>query len=188
MGKGSRLTTSPSERYLGGCYGYSEGQGTVIGFPELAKDDVWSMVDGMVNGGDQTMNGSHDDWASRATPESNGSVNSIGSHRRSYRDDHRNVRGMSLAFDDSDNTTSSRILHQFRGQDSVEMSPRGCHMATSAPVNVPDWTKIYRVDLVESLHDSNDCIDDGDMKMVPPHEYLAREYAHNRKISGKLNF
>jgi hypothetical protein len=57
-------------------------------------------------------------------------------------------------------------------------------MATSAPVNVPDWSKIYRVNSVESLHDSDDGFDDQETEMVPPHEYLAREYARSRKTGG----
>ena len=101
--------------------------------------------------------------------------------RRIPRDDRHQVGGLSLAFDDSGKTASSRIVHQYRPQDGVTPSPRGHHMATSAPVNVPDWHKILRVDSVESLHDSDD---DRELEMVPPHEYLAREYAASRKMAA----
>lgn len=67
------------------------------------------------------------------------------------------------------------------------------HMASSAPVNVPDWSKILRVDSVESLHDmdNNGEFDDGggdESEMVPPHEYLAREYARSRKMAANSVF
>ncbi|XP_052200839.1 uncharacterized protein LOC127807203 [Diospyros lotus] len=177
MAKGGRkLTTSRSERLLGS---YNYGHGTGADTSELGEEDVWSMV-----GDDHTANGSVGEWSPRSAAESNGRVG-LRSHQRLPPDD-RNVGGLSLAFDDPGKTASSRIVHQFRSQDSV-VSPRGRHMATSAPVNVPDWSKIYRVDSVESLHDSDDGVDDHESEMVPPHEYLAREYrkmAANSVVEG----
>lgn len=188
MAKGRRLTTSRSERLLG-SYSYNEGQGSVNGAPELGEDDVWSMVDGMVNGNDHLMNGSRGAWSPSAGSESNGSLSSYRSHRiPPLSDDQRQAGGLSLAFEDPGKTASSpRILHQFRGQDGSMSSPRGRQMATSAPVNVPDWSKIYRVDSVESLHESDEG-DDQDSEWVPPHEYLAREYARSRKMAANSVF
>lgn len=57
-------------------------------------------------------------------------------------------------------------------------------MAASAPVNVPDWSKILLVDSVESLHDAGDGLDEDELEMVPPHEYLAR----SRKMAAKSVF
>ncbi|XP_057462819.1 protein S40-6-like [Actinidia eriantha] len=166
MAKGRKLTTSRSERYLGG-YSYGHSHGTVAEAEDLGEDDVWSVVEDMVNGGDQhSIGGSQGTWIPRAITESNPSA-SI--RRRGH------VGGLSLAFEDSGKTASPRIVHQLRGQDSVA-SPRRHNMATSAPVNVPDWSKIYRVNSVESLHDSDDGADYQDFEIVPPHEYLAREY------------
>lgn len=189
MAKGRRLTTSRSERLLG-SYGYNhQGQGAVNDAPELGEDDVWSMVDGMVNRDDQLTNGSHGAWAPSAGSGSNGSVSSYWSHRHPppMTDNQRQVEGLPLAFEDGSKTTSSpRIVHQFRGgQDGGVSSPHGRQMATSAPVNVPDWSKIYRVDSVESLHDSED---DPDSEWIPPHEYLAREYARSRKMAANSVF
>ncbi|KAL0310717.1 UNVERIFIED_CONTAM: hypothetical protein Sangu_2366400 [Sesamum angustifolium] len=179
MGKGRKLTTSRSERFLG-SFCYNQDQGTANGVaPELVEDEVWSFVDDTVNGDDHSASGG---WGSRASSETNGSFSSYSSRRPHPRTDHhqrRQVGGLSLAFDHSSNTTSPRIVHQFRAQDSVAESPRGRNMATSAPVNVPDWSKIYRVDSVESLHDSDDGWND-DPELVPPHEYLAREYARTQ--------
>ncbi|KAL1201765.1 Protein S40-5 [Cardamine amara subsp. amara] len=48
------------------------------------------------------------------------------------------------------------------------------YVATSAPVKVPDWSKILKV---ESMHSNNyaDVADsDWESGMVPPHEYVAR--------------
>ncbi|KAI5656789.1 hypothetical protein M9H77_25582 [Catharanthus roseus] len=177
MAKGRKLTTSRSERLLG-SYSYNNGHDLVNEQSELGEDDVWSTVDGLANGDEQSVEDSRGEWSPRATSDRNGSFNGYRSRRQQPpRPDghHRQVGGLSLAFDDSSKTASSRIVHQFRGQEGGGMaSPRGRHVATSAPVNVPDWSKIYRVDSVESLHDSDDGMDDHESDWVPPHEYLAR--------------
>lgn len=171
MAKGRKLTISRSERFL---YGYNHGQGTAEESPELRDDDLWSMVNH-----DETMiNGSAEEW----TPHAD--ANGFGAHRNMPRGVDRHVGGLSLAFNDGSGkgTSSSRIIHQFLGQES----PHGQHVATSAPVNVPDWSKIYRADSIESLQDSEG-VDDNEYEMVPPHEYLAREYrkmAANSVLEG----
>uniref|UniRef100_A0A1J3FNX3 Senescence regulator n=1 Tax=Noccaea caerulescens TaxID=107243 RepID=A0A1J3FNX3_NOCCA len=48
------------------------------------------------------------------------------------------------------------------------------HVATSAPVQVPDWSKILKVESVESLHNNDVADGDWESEMVPPHEYVAR--------------
>ncbi|XP_015063715.1 uncharacterized protein LOC107008993 [Solanum pennellii] len=177
MAKGRKLATSRSEMLLGNYPSYRNGTATVNGSSELGEDDVWSTVD------DMDDHDSRGEWSPRAAAEgNNGYVNrkvpvqqSDHHHHHSRRG--RQVGGLSLAFDDSGKTASPRILHQFRGQDAP--SPRVAHMATSAPVNVPDWSKIYRVNSVESLHDSDDGVDDHDSEMVPPHEYIARSRNSN---------
>ncbi|XP_055804104.1 protein S40-5-like [Solanum dulcamara] len=182
MAKGRKLATSRSEMLLGNYPSYRNGSATVNGSSELGEDDIWSTVDDMVNGDDHSSRG---EWNPHAADESN-NVNFGGyvNHKQPpvQQSDHhsrrgRQVGGLSLAFDDSGKTASPRILHQFRGQDAP--SPRVAHMATSAPVNVPDWSKIYRVNSVESLHDSDDGVDDHDSEMVPPHEYIARSRNSN---------
>ncbi|XP_060194020.1 protein S40-5-like [Lycium barbarum] len=166
MANGRKLTTSHSDMLLGN-YTYINGSQTVNGSSELGEDDIWSTVEDMVNMDDH---GSKDEWSPRATPVPR-------ADHYSRRSSSRHVGGLSLAFDDSGKTASPRILHQFRGQDAP--SPRVRHMATSAPVNFPDWSKIYRVNSVESLHDSDDGVDDHDSEMVPPHEYIARSRNSN---------
>jgi hypothetical protein len=54
------------------------------------------------------------------------------------------------------------------------------HVATSAPVKVPDWSKILKVESVKSMHNNNNDNDNADVAdcdwesaMVPPHEYVA---------------
>lgn len=198
MAKGRKLTTSRSERLLG-SYSYNDGREMVNEASELGEDDVWSMVDGMVNDEDISVDGSRNEWSPGAigTESNNGSLGSYRSRRQHpppppppRSDNHRQVGGLSLAFEESSKTTASRIVHQFRGQDGSAPSPRarttGRHMATSAPVNVPDWSKIYRVDSVESLHDSDDGIDDHESEWIPPHEYLARVYARSRQTANSV--
>ncbi|KAG8385736.1 hypothetical protein BUALT_Bualt03G0076200 [Buddleja alternifolia] len=184
MAKGRKLSTSRSERFLG-SFGYNHGQGTVNSASELGEEEVWSMVDNTVNGDNHS---GIEDWSSRASTESNGSFSSYSTRHPPPRSGHHHqVGGLSLAFDGSSDTSSHRILHQYCPQDSVAESPRSRHMATSAPVNVPDWSKIYRVNSVESLHDPDDGLNDSS-ELVPPHEYLAREYARSRKIAANSVF
>jgi len=118
---------------------------------DFREEDVWSMVEDR----DHNVNFSPGDWDSRAPS------------RR------HNHGGLSQAFENPVSnvaTTSSRIVHhQYR------------NVATSAPVNVPDWSKILRVESVESLHDMDD---DNESEMVPPHEYLAR----GRKMAANSVF
>uniref|UniRef100_A0A0V0HJB4 Putative ovule protein n=2 Tax=Solanum chacoense TaxID=4108 RepID=A0A0V0HJB4_SOLCH len=162
---------------LGNYPSYRNGTATVNGSSELGEDDIWSTVD------DMDDHDSSGEWSPRAAAESNnGYVNrklpvQQSDHHHSHRG--RQVGGLSLAFDDSGKTASPRILHQFRGQDTP--STRVAHMATSAPVNVPDWSKVYRVNSVESLHDLDDGVDDHDSEMVPPHEYIARSRNSNAR-------
>lgn len=168
MAKGRKLTTSRSERYLG-SYGHAHDQRTISEIAEFEEDDVWSVVDGMVNGGgdDHSINHSGSEWTPRdAAAENKGRITAS----------RRYDGGLYVALDDDlGRTASPRVLHQFRGHDNVASpSPRGRNMASSAPVNVPDWSKIYRVDSVESSHDSDDGGDN--FEMVPPHEYAARDY------------
>ncbi|KAF7840629.1 Senescence regulator [Senna tora] len=202
MAKGRKPPISHRSERLLGSYSYNHhhhshsSAADAADASELAEDDVWSTVDEI---GDRDVNNaSLGEWPPRAASESSGGGISIRGRFRISRDDHhrrRHVGGLSLAFEDPVNetatttTSSQRILHQFhRGHDSVAQ-PRGHHMATSAPVNVPDWSKILRVDSVESLHEMDDGDCDGDeSEMVPPHEYLAREYARGRKMAANSVF
>ncbi|CAJ1962473.1 unnamed protein product [Sphenostylis stenocarpa] len=159
MAKGRKLTTSRSERFLG-TFAYPHGGGSAaVDSSELREEDVWSA------GGDS----SEREWEPHASAGSNGGD----SRRRIPRDteNHRRVGGLSLAFEAPASGASPRIVHQFRAREEMVASPRGRHLATSAPVNVPDWSKILRVDSIESMNDDED---DDESEMVPPHEYLAR--------------
>ncbi|KAI6704516.1 hypothetical protein NL676_007478 [Syzygium grande] len=198
MAKGRRLTSSRSERLLGsyggGGYGYGADGSEAAEFDE---DDVWSAVDhgggGADDRGEDGGENSQLGWA----PEEGGGGGG-GGGRRGRGGVPRG--GLSLAFEDSGVRPSSRIVHQFRGNDAgvASSSPRGHgdgdghghhHMATSAPVNVPDWSKIYRVDSVESMHDSDDGLEEErGAEMVPPHEYLAREYARSQQAAATSVF
>ncbi|CAK8531087.1 unnamed protein product [Lathyrus sativus] len=187
MAKGRKLTTSQSERFLG-TYGYSQNQGSTAADPsELREEDVWSTGGG--DSGEHDLN-FPDEWESTNadTVVSNGGSSYRDRGRITQNGDgSRQLGGLSLAFEDpADNisaTVTARIVHQFRTHESVAPSPRGRQMATSLPVNVPDWSKILRVDSVESLHDDS-LDDDDDLGMVPPHEYLAR----SRKTAAKSVF
>lgn len=157
MAKGRKLTTSHSERFL---YSNNHRQGVAVESAELREEDIWSMINA-----DQTpITSSYEEWTPHVARKVRG-----------------HVGGLSLAFENGSGnaTSSSRIIHQVD-------STRGRHVATSAPMNVPDWSKIYRVNSIESLHDSDD-VDEDECGMVPPHEYLAREHrkmAANSVLEG----
>ncbi|GKE76114.1 senescence regulator [Tanacetum coccineum] len=153
MAKGCKLTIRESERFFGSYNNNVHVDDDV----ELGEDDMWSMVDDMIiekteiNKINHPINGS---WNTRAV---------TGGRRRV---------GLSAAFDDQQ---GKRIVHQFRHGGDVA-SPRGRQVATSAPVNVPDWSKIYRVVSVESMHNDDSDYESSSDQMVPPHEYLARSH------------
>ncbi|KAF6166215.1 hypothetical protein GIB67_030999 [Kingdonia uniflora] len=63
----------------------------------------------------------------------------------------------------------------------------------SLPMNVPDWSKILREDYrnTQSRRDfeeeeNDDDVDDDDMR-IPPHEYLARQFARTRIASFSVH-
>ncbi|XP_022877973.1 uncharacterized protein LOC111395966 [Olea europaea var. sylvestris] len=185
MANGRKLTTSWSERCLG-SFGYNREQETVSGVSEFGEDEIWSTFDNAVDADNHLVNG---EWTSVAGSESNESFKGYRSRRHVPRADshehnpHHHVGGLSSAFEDS---SSHRIVHQYRSRDNVVESPPGHHMATSAPVNVPDWSKIYRINSVDSLHKLDDGFENGDSELVPPHEYLARsrDMAANSVFKG----
>ncbi|XP_062088493.1 protein S40-5-like [Humulus lupulus] len=191
MAKGRKLTTSRSERLLGSnAYSYGHSQGSSgTDSSELGEDDVWSMVGTSTDMVDHSASHSNGEWNSTeaVSTTAEGMANMSIRGRRRIHPDEQPVGGLSLAFDSS-KTTSTRILHQFRGNDGLSSSPRGHQLATSLPVNVPDWSKILRVDSVDSLHELDDGMEDCESEMVPPHEYLAREYAYSRKPAATSVF
>ncbi|OIV91930.1 hypothetical protein TanjilG_00598 [Lupinus angustifolius] len=171
MAKGRKLTTSRSERFLGTyANGYSH-HSAVADSSELREEDIWSMEE---DGGTNVTNG---EWEPHA--EINGGSISVRSRHRISGEPHRQVGGLSLAFEDpainGTMTPATRIVHQFRSQNDGVASPRVRHVTSSLPVNVPDWSKILRVDSVGSFHEGDDDdFDEEESDMVPPHEYLAR--------------
>ncbi|XP_042519411.1 uncharacterized protein LOC122093197 [Macadamia integrifolia] len=192
MAKGRKLGLSTRQDRLLGSFGYGGGGGGdgVNGtrdISELVEEDVWSMVDDMDNMDlDDHMHTRHPSPSMATTGNGWSNHGTTRNRRRSG-----GAGGLSMAFvDDSvgnGKPQGSRIVHQFRGQESVGSSGhRNNHMATSAPVNVPDWPKILRVDSVESMHDSDEYeFEDGEStERIPPHEYLAREYARTRKMTA----
>lgn len=172
MVKGRKLTTSLSERFLGSYSNGHSQRSYNTDSTDFSEDDLWSTVDS-VSGSDDYVSASYSysEWSPRTIAESNGNM-SISRRRIPG-----TGGGLSLAFEESGQTSSSssRILHQFGGDDGVS-SPHGQrhNMATSAPVNVPDWSKILRIDSVESLHEFDDIADNKDSEVVPPHEYVIR--------------
>ncbi|ESQ29234.1 hypothetical protein EUTSA_v10023699mg [Eutrema salsugineum] len=167
MARGRNPTTmNRSDRYLG-SYNYGDRHVTSITDElELAEEDIWSPA--VIH--DTETQDSYGAWNLRATLEENGRVG-----------------GLSLAFKGSSVAPSSSpvIVHKIHGGGGEGGEIRR-KLASSAPVNVPDWSKIYRVNSVESIHElDNDDEDEEESEMMPPHEYLAKSQARrSRKMGG----
>lgn len=165
MAKGRKLGINRNERFLG-SYSNGHAQGSYNGddSSELREEEVWSIIDSK-NSAD-------------GEDENYGNI-TVRTRRRSTPRDERYVGGVSIAFQDSGRTATAVATSQ-------RNNPRGRHVSASAPMNVPDWSKILRAESVESLPE----IDDGgyynndEAEMVPPHEYLAREYARSRNAAA----
>ncbi|CAG7861323.1 hypothetical protein BRARA_I01481 [Brassica rapa] len=165
MARGRNPTTmNRSDRYLG-SYSYGDSHGTSLTDElELAEEDIWSPA--VIH--DTETEDSYGGW--------NLSANSMKSGR---------VGGLSLTFKSSSNAPSSSpmLVQQIHGEVG-EGGEIMRNLASSAPVNVPDWSKIYRVNLVESTHEL-DGDDEEEPGMMPPHEYLAKSQARrSRKMGG----
>lgn len=165
MARGRKLTMSQSERYLGSGYSYSNSNGnSVTDESELTEEDIWSHA---VDHSPEDLPEMQSAWNPRDAVVRNGRVGG----------------GLSLAFEDM--SSSPRIVHQIRG--GGEEGGGGKvqrQLASSAPVNVPDWSKIYRVNSVESIHESEEEDEEESGVMMPPHEYLAKSQKRRSRKSG----
>ncbi|XP_042476801.1 uncharacterized protein LOC122058259 [Macadamia integrifolia] len=57
--------------------------------------------------------------------------------------------------------------------------------SSSLPVNIPDWSKILKEDYRDSRQRGNDVDlddDDDDDSRIPPHEFLAKQFARNTRV------
>ncbi|XP_038894790.1 uncharacterized protein LOC120083209 [Benincasa hispida] len=165
MAKGRKLGINRNERFLGSySNGYAQGSYNGDDSSELREEDVWSIIDNK-NSAD-------------GEDENYGNV-TVRTRRRSTPRDERKVGGVSIAFEDSGRTVAAVTAAQ-------RNNPRGRHVSASAPVNVPDWSKILRAEPVESLPEMDDggYYNNDEAEMVPPHEYLAREYARSRNAAA----
>lgn len=167
MARGRNPTAmNRSDRYLG-SYSYGDSQGTSLNDElELAEEDIWSPA---VYHNTETEDSYGGGWNLRASSLKSGRVG-----------------GLSLTFKSSSNAPSSspmlvQQIHGGVGEGGKMMQS----LASSAPVNVPDWSKIYRVNLVESTHELDDDDEEEESGVMPPHEYLAKSQARrSRKMGG----
>ncbi|KAJ0983099.1 hypothetical protein J5N97_011354 [Dioscorea zingiberensis] len=164
-----------NERLLG-TYGYGSGAAAAGNdLPDLREEDVWSSAVGEEK--DECWYGED-----RESQE-----------RRWVADrEDRHVGGLSLAFEDGCRSPSTTVLHQYREVGRGASAQHGCghrHAGASAPMKVPDWSRIRRVEYSgESVHGRGyvdvDAAGDGDGEWLPPHEYLARE--HGKSVATSV--
>ncbi|KAH7837723.1 hypothetical protein Vadar_017244 [Vaccinium darrowii] len=100
--------------------------------------------------------------------------------------------------------SSSKIGKSIKAKDSSgpRMIPRANYSAkvaqeSSAPINIPDWSKVYRSEnskkgkmyhgfLDDACDDDDDHDDGSDGEMVPPHEYMAKKLARSQISSFSM--
>lgn len=167
MAKGRKFGPTNHERLLG-AHSHGQPQGTGSDHTEFIEDDVWSSADRM-DGHDESIHAIKANMARRE--------DSMIRSRRWATNDEGPMGGLSLAFQDR-GKSAARIIH--RGQD---MAPSR-HMASSAPVNVPFQPKFLRVYSSESMQEEYETGWEDELDWIPPHEYLAREYAHSRTATS----
>ncbi|KAF6168101.1 hypothetical protein GIB67_011486 [Kingdonia uniflora] len=168
MAKGRKNGPTHHE-YTFTSYNYNQSQQTeTTDVSELAEEDVWPMVDDIVERDDDDQ--MQNEW-NRGPNIRNQQWVSRGDAQRG---------GLSLAFEDTTpgRTPPARIVNV-----ASPRSNQTHHVTSSAPVSIPNWPKYLRVNSMDSFHDSDDGTDEHDSELdrVPPHEYFAREYARSRK-------
>ncbi|KAF6173321.1 hypothetical protein GIB67_027016 [Kingdonia uniflora] len=167
MAKGRKSGLISRERLLE-SFSYNEGrQTTSTDSSEFGEADVWSIL------ADMTYNESHTKWTPYDTkPNGNRRIENTEWNNI----DDRHVGGLQLVVNDV--ASPARIVHQLAsrgGRNDREISG-------SAPVNVPDWSKILRVNSVESIHESDDDSTECCSARIPPHEYLARDKRNYKSV------
>lgn len=83
----------------------------------------------------------------------------------------------------SSSSSSTWNIHRSKEVSGVKQS--------SAPMNVPDWSKVYGNNTksnrrISHLHSHDDDEDDDDGCMVPPHEWVARKLARTQISSFSM--
>ncbi|OVA10137.1 Senescence regulator S40 [Macleaya cordata] len=83
---------------------------------------------------------------------------------------------------------SSKVLK--KSSKIVPNNDRSGGTAASLPVNIPDWSKILRQDQRDNQrrdYNDDESDDDGDDNRIPPHEFLARQFARTRIASFSVH-
>ncbi|XP_010264683.1 PREDICTED: uncharacterized protein LOC104602622 [Nelumbo nucifera] len=75
---------------------------------------------------------------------------------------------------------------------NADRSDGGTTTAMSLPVNIPDWSKILREDYrasrrAENDEDFDDDDNDSEDNKIPPHEFLARQFARTQIASFSVH-
>ncbi|KAL5972639.1 hypothetical protein ACLOJK_039444 [Asimina triloba] len=175
MAKGRRYGSTHHDRLMG-SYGYRHGGSPRAAragdLTELLEEDVWSMLDRMVereNSEERRDRQSEPSWAGKGDD-----------------DGHSHVGGLSRTFQESSKSSAS-IMHHFHQSYENDMAAQPPpHVAASAPMNVPRWPRaMVGVESGESLggHEKRAIggEDEDDGEGMPPHEYLARKYEKGRR-------
>lgn len=171
MAKGRKHGSTDRHDLLLGTYGYANGHLPSADQPDLGEDDVW-----LTSSSGQASNGS---WTSSGPDQINPGRSSRPRHWSST--DHRDVSGLSLAFEDQ-HGLCPKVIHQYHNVDSPTNRRAA---AASTPVDVPNWSKTVRTDSAGSMNGSVGLDSrDESREWVPPHEYLARE--HGRAVTTSV--
>ncbi|CAN6453510.1 unnamed protein product [Victoria cruziana] len=181
LGMGRKFGSARRERLIGN-FGYPSaslqaGSGSSGDLAELAEDDVWSSINDAAAAKEDA----------RRPPAATAASTTANRRWPSSSDGSRRVGGLSLVFDDATGggkpAAAARIIHLRPPED-----PSTAMVRHSAPVNVPDWSKILQGTPIDSSpeYDVAFSPSDNEVEWVPPHEYLARHGATSRSTATSV--
>lgn len=167
---------------------------------ELKEEDVWGT---WPDGGSNPAHETKKEENFRHKTDSGVETGRILQNGRRWLGLEREVGGLSVAFEESNRSRLSplnRTSNTFNGAPPSRMSVRmipqigssgdigNRHMMLqSAPVNVPDWSKILGMDQREDNPNYISAVDEeDDGEQLPPHEYLAREQARSQMATTSV--
>ncbi|ERN17323.1 hypothetical protein AMTRI_Chr02g216050 [Amborella trichopoda] len=154
-----------SDRLLSTSYSHDSYHGNAE--EELGEEEVWSWA---FHEPESTSTAREDgdavDVGAKMRRSASSALPTVAKQWLPSRREGQQKGGLSLAFEDkhTNPAAAARIIQQFRGM-TMEKSEQQHGAVQSAPMNVPDWSRVM-----------GDAEDEGEEEgeWLPPHEYLAR--------------
>ncbi|XP_031499434.1 uncharacterized protein LOC116263795 [Nymphaea colorata] len=181
LGMGRKFGSARRDRLIGnfGCPAATlpAGSGNSGDLFELAEDDVWSSIIDAAAAKEEV----------KRQPAAAAAASTGNRRWPSSSEGSRRVGGLSLVFEEPAGggkpAAAARIIHLRPPED-----PPTTMVRHSAPVNVPDWSKILQGTSTDSSpeYDVGFSPSDNEGEWVPPHEYLARHSTTSRSTATSV--